>query len=390
MADIFLSYAHSDRSRARPIVEMLEDEGWSVWWDRGIEPGMKWLPELETELANSRSVMVLWSKTSSKSEWVQKEAGAGLAKTALVPIVIDKGTIPEKFSEHQATDLSNWMGERHLTEVQMLFHRLAALAPPSRIDTVRPGYDRRFLGDDYEISLPGVTGPAAVLRYNHFTVVMNPARRLAHYSAYNVNGKLLVRIARRNEDWAPDPLLPNSLQMEMSLLKHSPYDRGHLMARSNVSWGEERNAFISAHQAYYWPNVAPQLAILNRRWWLKLEKWERGVARSYGRVTGFTGPVFSQDDEPFRGELELEDGLVALDTFRVPRAYWKIIIVAAPEGGIQLASYLMNQFEMQESTRSREFDLSHYRISLEKLEQNAMLRFGSMLHEAAELDFQRI
>ena len=95
MADIFLSYAHSDRSRVRPIVEMLEDEGWSIWWDRGIEPGMKWLPELETELANCRAVVVLWSKNSSHSEWVQKEAEAGIAKGSLVPIVLDKDTIPQ-------------------------------------------------------------------------------------------------------------------------------------------------------------------------------------------------------------------------------------------------------------------------------------------------------
>ena len=51
MADIFLSYAHVDRPRARPLVELLQSEGWTVWWDRGIEPGTPWQPELEEELA---------------------------------------------------------------------------------------------------------------------------------------------------------------------------------------------------------------------------------------------------------------------------------------------------------------------------------------------------
>lgn len=386
MADIFLSYAHLDRPRARPIVEMLEDEGWTIWWDRGIEPGMKWLPELEKELANCRAVVVLWSKASSGSVWVQKEAEAGLAKGSLVPIVLDKDTIPHRFSEHQATDCSNWKGGTHLTEIQTLLRRLAALVPPSRVDKVRPGYEPRFLGDDHEILLPGVTGSAAVLRYNHFTVVMNPARRLAHYAAYNVDGGQLVRIERGRDKWATDPLLPNSLQMELSLLMHSPYDRGHLMSRSTISWGDKRKASISARQAFYWPNVAPQHEKLNRLWWLKLEQWELNVAKAYGRMTGFSGPVFSEDDEPFRGELKFEDGLVALDTFSVPRAYWKVVVVIDPGSKLLLAAYLMDQFEMLEANVGRNFDLSQYRLSLEDLEQRAQLRFSSKLHEAAELE----
>lgn len=385
MADVFVSYAHSDRPRARPIVEMFEDEGWSVWWDRGIEPGVEWEPELDAELANCRAVVVLWSEISFESEWVQKEANAGLAKGSLVPIVLDRDTIPDAFAQHQATDLSNWSGERHLTEIKTLLRRLASLVPPSRIDTVRPGYDSQFLGDDFEIPLPAVTGSAAVLRYNHFTVVMNPARRLAHYSAYNVDGTQLVQIRRGRDKWAPDPLLPNSLQMEMSLLRQSPYDRGHLMARSTVSWGDMRKASISARQAFYWPNVAPQHEKLNRFWWLKLEKWERRVAVDHGHMTGFSGPVFSNDDEPFRGELELDDGLVALDTFHVPRAYWKVVVVAS-DGELRVAAHLMDQVEMLESDVGRNVDLSSYRISLHDLERHTQLRFGPAVHEASELD----
>ena len=42
MSDIFLSYDSADRERVRPLVELLHDQGWQVWWDRKISPGDTW------------------------------------------------------------------------------------------------------------------------------------------------------------------------------------------------------------------------------------------------------------------------------------------------------------------------------------------------------------
>ncbi len=385
MADIFLSYTHVDRPRARPIVDLLEPQGWTIWWDRGIEPGMPWLPELEAELAKSRAVIVLWSKTSVKSEWVLREARAGQDKNALVPILLDRDQVPGEFADVQATDLSRWKGETHLDEIEALSRRLANLVPPSRIDTVRPGYDPAFTSEKRPITLPGVTGAVAVLRYLHFTVVMNPARRLAHYVAYNSDGTQFVDIPRGTDNWSADPLLPESLQMNLPLLRQSPYDRGHLMARSTGCWGESRAASISARQAFYWPNVAPQHQRLNRHWWLALERWEREMARTHGRLTGFSGPVFSDQDEPFRGEVKFEHGLIAQDTFRVPRAYWKVVAVAAPKDRHSVAAYLMDQVAMVANGAGRKIELEDYRISLADLEKIAQIRFPKSLHEADAL-----
>jgi hypothetical protein len=62
----------------------------------------------------------------------------------------------------------------------------------------------------------------------------------------------------------------------------------------------------------------------------------------HGKLAGFADPVFSDDDEAFRGELTLEDGLVALDTFRVPRAYWKVVVIKS-NGTLRLGAYLLDQ-----------------------------------------------
>ena len=39
MSDIFISYTSSDREKAKILAEVLEEQGWSVWWDRKIPPG---------------------------------------------------------------------------------------------------------------------------------------------------------------------------------------------------------------------------------------------------------------------------------------------------------------------------------------------------------------
>jgi DNA/RNA endonuclease G (NUC1) len=398
--DIFVSYTHGDRERVRPLVELFESEGWTVWWDRGIVPGEPWLPELEAEIAKARAMVVVWSRTSVKSQWVRHEAGRGLEQNALVPVMFGVKAPPAEFSHIQAIDLSGWDGDKQITEIEALLRRLASLAPPSRIDTVRPGYDPVFLGSKRKVTLPGVTGPVAVLRYLHFTVVMNPARRIAHYAAYNSDGERLASVPRPKRDpWSADPLLPESLQMNIALLRHSPYDRGQLVPRTAVCWDEPQMASIANRQVFYWPNVAPQHRLLNRKIWLQVEKWEQQQTREKGRLIGFSGPVFSANDEPQSGELEFEHGLVALDTFRVPLAYWKVCVARAARGTLAVAAFLVLQAAFMERTLpvpegvpsvpepASEDDaaVAPFRVGLEYLERLAQLRFPEKLHAAVPL-----
>lgn len=38
MADVFVSYARSDKARVAPLVAAIEAQGWSVWWDPDLDP----------------------------------------------------------------------------------------------------------------------------------------------------------------------------------------------------------------------------------------------------------------------------------------------------------------------------------------------------------------
>ncbi|HEY5673982.1 MAG TPA: toll/interleukin-1 receptor domain-containing protein [Malonomonas sp.] len=108
MSDIFISYSSSDRSKARALAQQLEQEGWSVWWDRIIPPGQSFSSVLEDALASARCVVVLWSRASAESDWVQTEAAEGKRRNILVPAMIEEAELPLEFKRIQAANLIDW------------------------------------------------------------------------------------------------------------------------------------------------------------------------------------------------------------------------------------------------------------------------------------------
>ena len=61
MADVFVSYKAEDRRRVKPLVEALQADGFSVWWDEQIGGGAAWRHAIETELNAAKCVIVAWS-----------------------------------------------------------------------------------------------------------------------------------------------------------------------------------------------------------------------------------------------------------------------------------------------------------------------------------------
>ena len=151
MASVFLSYSREDLPKAQAVAAALERQGHSVWWDRQVHGGSRFSQEIEQALKASEAVVVLWSRASVESAWVQDEAAEGRDTNRLVPVIIDDSKPPLGFRQYQAIDLSGWKGRAGDPAMKQVDQAIAAKSgaaaqPPSRSAADRPPPDYRRAG----------------------------------------------------------------------------------------------------------------------------------------------------------------------------------------------------------------------------------------------------
>lgn len=114
MSDVFVSYKAEDRPRIAPLVEALEADGLSVWWDTQIAAGSEWRQDIQERLDQARCVIVVWSKRSvgAGGRFVRDEANRAQRRGTYLPVRIDDVEPPLGFGELHAISLEGWTGER--------------------------------------------------------------------------------------------------------------------------------------------------------------------------------------------------------------------------------------------------------------------------------------
>ena len=114
LAEVFVSYKAEDRSRLAPLVDALEAEGFTVWWDARISGGANWHEDIERHLESAKCVIVAWSKRSigHDGHFVRDEARRAQRRDAYLPVCIDAVEPPLGFGEIQALPLKGWHGDR--------------------------------------------------------------------------------------------------------------------------------------------------------------------------------------------------------------------------------------------------------------------------------------
>ncbi len=70
---IFISYAHHDSEVVFPILEALQNSGFRLWFDQGIEAGTEWPEYIAEHLGKADKVIAFMSKSAAESRNCRRE-----------------------------------------------------------------------------------------------------------------------------------------------------------------------------------------------------------------------------------------------------------------------------------------------------------------------------
>jgi endonuclease G len=218
----------------------------------------------------------------------------------------------------------------------------------------REGYDPAFLGGGvHRVPLPKMT-PAMIrdaavsleplegalsceLQYHHYSVIMNAKRRLAFFTAVNIDGTLEKNLGKREDDrWIFDKRVDANLQIGNKWYGR-PFDRGHLVRRLDPAWGRTVALAKTANDdTFHFTNCSPQHSRFNqgKNLWQGLENHLLDTTNDEERrLTVFTGPIFESDDPEYEG-------------VQIPKRYWKVAAWVRPDNSMGAAGFIVSQEEL--------------------------------------------
>ena len=266
----------------------------------------------------------------------------------------------------------------------------------------RDGYDPKFLKGDpiplptmtaamkkkaAKLLAPGRGNDPNELKYEHFSVVMNSERRMAYFTATNINGKLWKQMSRdgvlgggeATEKWFQDPRIAEEHQCEQPMYNGQPrypnrFDRGHLVRREYPNWGTATVAKRANADTFHFTNCTPQAAVFNQsaKHWQGIENYViRNAEDGDEDVSVFVGPIFNARDPQWNG-------------VRVPRKFWKIL-VRKVDGELRATGFIADQTEQMEPVldAAEDFDTMSDSVAMRQcritvIERLSKLKFGTL------------
>ncbi|MBR0282042.1 MAG: toll/interleukin-1 receptor domain-containing protein [Oscillibacter sp.] len=88
---IFVSYAREDKNRVIPFLKALQQAGYRIWYDAGIQPGEKWNRAIATHIKNCAACLAFISAHSSASKYCDREIQfVDQNEKRIVPLFLDE------------------------------------------------------------------------------------------------------------------------------------------------------------------------------------------------------------------------------------------------------------------------------------------------------------
>lgn len=255
----------------------------------------------------------------------------------------------------------------------------------------RDGFDRNFL--PFAVQPPKFSKPLRAdlaeleddpeLKYCHFSVWLSRTRRYPACVCWNIDGSQFKRIARTNFRTDRRGTLARH-QLDDTLYKLNPFDKGHIARRADLCWGTPDEARQGNYDSFYYTNIAPQHEAFNQSdnveddpeggVWGRLENAILDSEKPHQlRVSLMGGPVFGPDDRRFE-----QNGSVCL----IPDEFWKVVIFHDTDDNKDKAfAFLLTQAHLVEGLATPEgLDFEPWlwaRIGLRDLEARTGLKFPS-------------
>ena len=291
---------------------------------------------------------------------------------------------------------------------------------PDKTYKNRKGYSPTFLGSSaaLKVPLPTVTaarsgelfmknGKPYLLKYHHFSLVMNATRRLQMWSAANVDYDSTKKSQRNRDEfgkdtWIRDDRLPPEAQIQGKEF-YDPatnIDRGHVVRREDNAWGDSETAIEYANSdTFHWTNCTPQHEAYNQATPGRNDPTYRGMSGLWGafenhiqssrkgqdtKATVLAGPVLNNEKDPARD--------FGLGRVQYPESFWKVVVVADADSDdedaartLKVYGFVLSQKDVLGKFGIEVFDpdkFKKYMTSLKDITKLTGVEFDAGLHGA--------
>jgi hypothetical protein len=153
MADVFISYSKEHAQLTIDLARDLEAEGYTTWWDTSLFAGDVFPKEIGSQLDAAKAVIVIWSESAVRSDWVLAEAQWAKRQKKLITVrspTLDPKLIPLPF---------NAMHAELVTDRARIFSALNRILTPPRMKALEgtwTGQAQQHEGlDGQPLLLPG-------------------------------------------------------------------------------------------------------------------------------------------------------------------------------------------------------------------------------------------